>query len=61
MRNCEREVRNEKWEIRNWEVGIGKILNWTLRSGKWDSNKNSHFQNILLCTLKAKTWNAGII
>ena len=48
MGNRKREVRNEKREIRNWEVGIGKVLNWTPRSGKWDSNVNSHFQNILL-------------
>ena len=51
MRNWKREVRNKKHEIRNLEVGIGKVLNWTPRSGKWDSNVNSHFQNILLRVL----------
>ena len=51
MRNWKREVRNKKREIRNLEVGIGKVLNWTPRSGTWDSNENSHFQNILLSTV----------
>ena len=55
------EMGNEKWEERSgkWEVGSGKlevrkwearkVLNRTLRSGKWGSNENSHLWNIPLC------------
>ena len=41
MRSWKGEIRYEKWENRNLEVGGGMALNWALRIGKWDSNEDS--------------------
>ena len=41
MRSGKWEKRDGKWEIRNFEVGYGKGLNWAPRNGKWEPNQNS--------------------
>ena len=41
MRCQKQEIRYEKWEIRNLEVGGGMALNWAPRNGKWDSSEDS--------------------
>ena len=40
-RSWKREIRYEKWEIMNLEVGGGIALNWASRNEKWDSNEDS--------------------
>ena len=41
IRSWKREIRYEKWEIINLEVGGGVALNWAPRNEKWDSNEDS--------------------
>ena len=41
MRCWKREIRYEKWEIMNLEVGGGIVLNLAPRNEKWDSNEDS--------------------
>ena len=62
----------ERWEVRSWKWGFWlltshfpfqiygiwrKKLNWAPRSGRWESNENSHNWSIPLRSLFNRVWS----